>query len=77
MCPLLPSYLLLLALVMKSAFEIKTKPVTQASIIVAIIAFSSGSLVSIAIYSQSPLVSTFCAVVLVVIVYLALCLAPC
>jgi hypothetical protein len=53
---------------MKFAFKIKTKPVVQASIIVAVIAFSSGSLVSIAIYSQSPLVCVFCAILLAVIV---------
>jgi hypothetical protein len=45
--------------------------VTQVSIIVPIVAFSSGSLASIVIYSQSPLVSASCAVVVVVIVYLA------
>jgi hypothetical protein len=61
---------------MKLVFEIKTEPVTQATIIVAIVAFSSGSLASIAIYSQSPLVSVFCAIVLAVIVYLALRLTP-
>jgi hypothetical protein len=31
---------------MKFAFEIKTKPVTQAAIIVAVIAFSTGSLLT-------------------------------
>jgi hypothetical protein len=62
---------------MKFAFKIKTKPVTQASIIVAVVAFSSRSLVLIAIYSQRPLVSTSGAVVLAVFVYLALRLAPC
>jgi hypothetical protein len=61
---------------MKFAFEIKTKPVVQASIIVAIVAFSSGSLVLIWIYSQSPLVCVFCAIILAVIVYFSLCLAP-
>jgi hypothetical protein len=58
--PLLPSYLSPLASVMKFAFEIKTKPVTQASIIVTMVTFSFGSLVLIAIYSQSPLVSLRC-----------------
>ena len=62
---------------MKLVFEIKTEPVTQATIIVAVVAFSSGSLASIAIYSQSPLVSVFCAIVLVVIIYSTLHLAPC
>jgi hypothetical protein len=61
---------------MKFAFEIKTEPVVQASIIVAVVAFSSGSLASITIYLQSPLVCVFCAMFLVVIVYSALCLAP-
>jgi hypothetical protein len=75
--PLLPSYILPLALVMKFTFKIKTKPVTQATIIVAIVAFSSGSLALIAIYSQSSSVSAFYAVVLAVVVYLALRLAPC
>ena len=61
---------------MKLVFEIKTKPVTHTTIIVAVAAFSSSLLASIAIYSQSPLVSVFCAIVLAVIVYLTLCLAP-
>ncbi len=61
---------------MKLIFKIKTEPVTQASIIVAVIV-SSGLLALLAIYSQSPLVGVFCAIVLVVIVYLALRLAPC
>jgi hypothetical protein len=38
---------------MKFAFEIKTEPVTQASIILAVVAFLSGSLATIAIYAQS------------------------
>jgi hypothetical protein len=42
---------------MKLVFEIKTEPVTQAGIIVAIIAFSSSSLALIVTYSESPLVS--------------------
>ena len=61
---------------MKFAFEIKTEPVTQASIIVAVIAFSSGSLATIAIYAQSPPVSVICSVVLAFIVYLALRFSP-
>jgi hypothetical protein len=44
---------------MKFAFEIKTKPVTQATIIFAVVPFSSGSLALIAVYLQSPLVSAF------------------
>jgi hypothetical protein len=61
---------------MKFALKIKTEPVVQASIIIIIVAFSSGSLASIAIYSQSPLVCVFCAIVLVVIIYSAFRLAP-
>jgi hypothetical protein len=38
---------------MKLAFEIKTELVTQADIIIAIVAFSSGLLALIATYSQS------------------------
>jgi hypothetical protein len=57
---------------MKFAFDIKTKPVTQAAIIIAVIAFSSGSLAMIAVYAQSLTVSVTCAVALAVIVYLAL-----
>jgi hypothetical protein len=49
----------------------------QATIIVAgIIAFSSSSLAMIALYAQSPPVSTNCVVVLAVIVYLALRFLP-
>ena len=57
---------------MKLAFEIKTEPVTQAAIIVAVVAFSSGSLAMVAVYAQSPPVSAICSVVLAIIVYLAL-----
>jgi hypothetical protein len=64
-------------MLVKLVFEIKTEPVTQASIIIAIVAISSGSLALIAIYLQSPLVSIVCLIVLAVIAYLALCLAPC
>jgi hypothetical protein len=62
---------------MKFVFKIKTEPVTQVSIIIAVVAFSSGSLALNAIYSQILLVGASCAVVLALIVYLALCLAPC
>jgi hypothetical protein len=61
---------------MKFAFEIKTEPVTQAAIIAAVIAFSSGSLAMIVVYTGSPAVSTTCAVALAVIVYLALRFSP-
>ena len=57
---------------MKFAFEIKTEPVIQADIIVAIVAFSSRSLTMVAVYAQSPPVSIICLVVLATIVYLAL-----
>jgi hypothetical protein len=62
---------------MKFAFKIKTEPVTQATIIIAIVTVSSGSLASIAIYSQSLLVCVFCAIVLAIIVYVVLHLTPC
>jgi hypothetical protein len=62
---------------MKFAFEIKTEPMTQAAVIIGVIAFASGSLATIAIYVDSPLVGITCAFVLAVIIYLALCLAPC
>jgi hypothetical protein len=61
---------------MKFAFEIKTKPVTQAAIIIGIVAFALGSLASIAIYLGSPLAGIVCGIVLASIVYLALHLAP-
>jgi hypothetical protein len=61
---------------MKFFFEIKTKPVTQAAIIVAVNAFSSSSLAMIAVYAQSPTVSNTCAVALAIIVYLALHFLP-
>jgi hypothetical protein len=62
---------------MKFAFEIKMEPVTQAAIVVAIDAFSSGSLATIAIYTNNQTVTTFCAVALAVVVYLALHFLPC
>ena len=61
---------------MKLIFEVKTEPVTQASIIIGVITFSSGTLTSIAIYSCSPLVCALCVIVLAIIVYSALRLAP-
>ena len=61
---------------MKFAFEIKTEPVTQAAIVVAVVAFSSGSLATVAVYTQSPTVSIICLVVLALIVYLALRFSP-
>jgi hypothetical protein len=61
---------------MKFAFEKKTEPVTQASIIVAVIPFSSGSLMTIAIYAQSPPVSIICLVVLAFVVYSTLRFSP-
>jgi hypothetical protein len=62
---------------MKFAFEIKTKPVTQAAIIISIVAFASGFLALIAIYLRSLLAGIVCTIVLVIIVYLTLCLNPC
>jgi hypothetical protein len=62
---------------MKFAFKIKTEPVTQATIIIGVIAFALGSLATIAIYIDSPFIGISCAVALVVIVYIARCLAPC
>ena len=61
---------------MKLVFEVKTEPVTQAAIIVAIVTVSSESLASIAIYSQNTTVRIFCSVVLVITDYTALRLAP-
>ncbi len=61
---------------MKVAFNIKTEPMTQAAVIIGVIALASGSLAMIAIYVDSPLVGITCAFVLTVIVYLALRLAP-
>jgi hypothetical protein len=62
---------------MKLVFKIKTEPVTQASIIVAVVIFfSSGLLALIAIYSQSPPVSVLCAIVHAIVAYSALHPAP-
>ena len=61
---------------MKFAFEIKTEPVTQAAIIIAVVAFSSGSFAMIVIYAQRPPVSVICLVVLAFIVYLAVRFSP-
>jgi hypothetical protein len=62
---------------MKFAINIKTKPITQATVIIGVVAFASGSLATIAIYLDTPLASIFCAVALAVIAYLALRLALC
>ena len=61
---------------MKFVFEIKTEPVTQASIIISVVAFSSGSLATIAVYSDSPSVCVPCVIVLALIVYVALRFDP-
>jgi hypothetical protein len=61
---------------MKFALEIKTELVTQATIIIGVVAFSSGSLATIAIYLSSAPAGIICVIVLAVIVYLALRLAP-
>jgi hypothetical protein len=57
--PVLPFSLLSPSVLMKLVLEINTEPVTQASIIVVVVAFSSGSLVLITIYLQSFLVCVF------------------
>jgi hypothetical protein len=61
---------------MKLIFDIKTEPVTQATIIIGVVAFASGSLATIVIYIDSPIAGIICAVVLAIIVYLAPRLAP-
>jgi hypothetical protein len=61
---------------MKFAFKIKTKPVTQSAIIISVVAFALGSLMSIPIYLGSFSAGIVCAIVLVIIVSLALHLAP-
>ncbi len=61
---------------MKLVFEIRTEPMTQATIIIGVVAFASSSFATIAIYINSPIAGIICAVILVIIVYLALCLAP-
>ncbi len=62
---------------MKFAFKIKTKPVMQATITIGVGVLSSGSLTTIRIYLGTPSAEIVCVVVLAVIVYQALCLAPC
>ena len=61
---------------MKLVFEVKTEPVTQSAIIVTIVTVSSGSLTSIAIYSQNTTVCVFCSIILDITVYTALRLTP-
>ena len=51
---------------MKFVLEVKTEPVTQAAIIVAIVTVASRSLASIAIYSQNTTVSIVCSIVLAI-----------
>ena len=65
-----------ISLYMKFASEIKTEPATQAAIIIGAIAFSSGSLATIAIYLRAASTGILCAIVLAIIVYLALRLTP-
>jgi hypothetical protein len=61
---------------MKFAFEIKTEPVTQAAIIIKFAVFSYGLLATIAIYLGAASTGIICAIILVIILYLALRLAP-
>jgi hypothetical protein len=61
---------------MNIAFEIKTKPVMQAVIIIGVVALSSGSLATIMISRGTPSAGIVCAIALAVIIYLALCLSP-
>ena len=61
---------------MKFAFEIKTKPVTQATIIIGIIAISSKLPVTIAIYLGSASVGIVYLIVLTITSYLVLHLIP-
>ena len=58
---------------MKFDFEIKTEPTLRALVAIAIVAFGSGSLASIAVGLGDPLTGQFCALVLMAIVFLALC----
>ena len=62
---------------MKLVFEIKTKPVTQAFIIVTIVTSSSSALALIATYSNSQPVCILGALILALAIYMALRLAPC
>jgi hypothetical protein len=62
---------------MKLVFEIKTKPITQVFIIVAVVTSSSGALALIATYSNSQPVCILGALILALAIYMALRLAPC
>ena len=57
---------------MKFDFEIKTEPTLRALVAIAIVAFGSGSLASIAVALGDPLTGQFCALVIVAIEFLAL-----
>jgi hypothetical protein len=57
---------------MKFDFKIKTEPTLCALVAIAIVAFGSDSLASIAIALGDPLTGQFCALVLMAIVFLAL-----
>jgi hypothetical protein len=68
--------LFVVAVVHETCLRDQDQPVTQASIILAIIALSLSLLALIVIYSQSPMVSILCVIVLAIVVYTALRLAP-
>ena len=57
---------------MKFDFEIKTDSTLCALVAISIVAFSSGSLASIAVYLSNPLTAQLCALVLMAIVFLTL-----
>ena len=57
---------------MKFGFKIKTEPTLRALVVIAIVAFGSGSLATIALALGDPLTGQLCALVLMAIVFLAL-----
>ena len=61
---------------MKFAFKIKTEPVTQATIIIGVVAFSSRLLAGISFYLGATAAGIVCAIVLGINVRLTLRLSP-
>jgi hypothetical protein len=61
------------ALSMKFNFKIKTEPTLRALVIISIVACCSGSLAYIVVYLNNPTTGIYCATILVVMDFFALC----
>ncbi len=57
---------------MKFAFKIKTEPTLRAAVVILVVVTSSGALATIAVSLSNPSVTTYCVIVLALVIWLAL-----